>query len=96
MNVKLVLFIYLVSMPLCVFAMDEESTEKEKACIVSEKPDLPNALMATEQEMFDVQKKIKEYIKKGDEYLQCIALHEKGWGEEIRVPCKSQEFVLLH
>ncbi len=56
---------------------------------------MPNGRAVTEQEIVEVQKKVKTYIKKGEQYLHCIAVLEQDWGENV-TPEQKQGIVTLH
>lgn len=66
-----------------VAAQDAESTSgivMEK-CKAPTKPEIPNGRNATEDEMLDSQRKLKDYLANGDTYLSCLDELEAGWGE---------------
>jgi len=95
MKVNILVLVCLVLLSFGVLAGDEKSVEEGKKCHIPEKPGMPNGRAATEQEIIQVQKKVKAYIKKGEQYIQCIAALEQAWGENVR-PEQKQGIVTLH
>ena len=95
MKDKLFILVCLASLSFVVLAGDQKSIEEDKNCHIPEKPGMPNGRAATEQEIIEVQKKVKAYIKKGEQYIQCIAALEQTWGENV-TPKQKQGIVTLH
>lgn len=79
----------------CVSAGDQKNVEEGKQCHIPEKPGMPNGRTITEQEILQLQKKVKIYINKGEQYLQCIAALERTWGEDV-TPEQKQGIDTLH
>lgn len=57
------------------------STEVIETCPLPEKPSIPNGLKASEEDMLEAQKGIKDYITKGEAVLACLDSLRQGWGE---------------
>ena len=57
------------------------STEVIEKCPLPEKPSIPNGLKASEEEMLEAQRGIKDYIAKGEAVLACLDSLSQGWGE---------------
>ena len=57
------------------------STEVIETCPLPEKPSIPNGLKASEEDMLDAQKGIKDYIAKGEAVLACLDGLRQSWGE---------------
>ena len=95
MKVNIFILICFASLSFSVLAGDEKSIEESQKCHIPEKPGMPNGRAATEQEIVEVQNKVKTYIKKGEQYLQCIAAVEQNWGENV-TPEQRQGIVTLH
>jgi len=95
MKVNIFILICFASLSFSVLAGDEKNIVEGKKCHIPEKPGMPNASAATEQEMVEVQKKVKTYIKKGEQYIQCIAAIEQAWGENV-TPEQKQGIATLH
>lgn len=57
------------------------STEVIETCPLPEKPSIPNGLKASEEDMLDAQRGIKDYITKGEAVLACLDGLRQSWGE---------------
>ena len=66
-----------------------------KKCGYPEKPDVPSDNVLSEDEIIVIQKEVKAYVNRGEQYLDCIAAVEKNRGEEISIENKSL-ILLLH
>ena len=95
MKVNIFILICFASLSFSVLARDEKNIVEGKKCHIPEKPGMPNGRAATEQKIVEVQKKVKTYINKGEQYLQCIAAVEQSWGENV-TPEQRQGIVTLH
>ena len=95
MKANIFILICLVLLSFGILAGDEKNIVEGKKCHIPEKPGMPNGRAATEQEIIEVQKKVKAYINKGEQYLQCIAALEQEWGENV-TPEQKQGIVTLH
>ena len=58
-------------------------------------PSIPNGSNATEAELVAVQGKVKDYMKLGSTYRQCILELEAGWKSE-EDKAKQQVAIILH
>ena len=83
MKVNILILICSGLLSFSVLAVNDSNIEEGKKCDIPEQPNIPNGRAATEKEIVEVQKKVKAYIKKGEQYLQCIAALEQGWEENV-------------
>ena len=95
MKVNIFILIFLTSLSFGVLAADGKRIDESKKCHIPEKPIVPYGHTASEQEIVEAQKKVKAYIKKGEQYLQCIAALEQDWGENV-TPEQKQGIDTLH
>jgi len=95
MRIKTLIFLITLSLCFSVTAEDKkELTAEEKealkaragelnrTCIYPDKPSIPDGKNSTEEEMIEAQKKMKAFIAKGNEYIECLKKVEKNWGED--------------
>lgn len=80
---KSVFFIFVSLLFISPIVIAEISAEDIKKCEYPESPGIPNGRSASEEKMLAVQKEIKSYMKRGEEYLACLESVEESWGEEI-------------
>ena len=57
------------------------STEVIETCPLPEKPSIPNGLKASEEDMLEAQRGIKDYIARGEAVLACLDGLRQSWGE---------------
>ena len=95
LKINIFILVCIASLSFGVSAGDQKSDEKGNQCHIPEKPGIPNGRTATEPEIVQAQKKVKAYIKKGEQYLQCIASLEQHWGENV-TPEQKQGIIALH
>ena len=96
MKVKYCICTLILVLPIYTFANNEIiNNDIKKKCHYPERPHIPNTLSITEKELNAIQKRVKTFIKKGENYLECIALVEKSWGDEVTHEQK-QLIILIH
>ena len=71
----------IVSAQSALAQVEAASTEVIETCPLPEKPSIPNGLKASEEEMLEAQKGIKDYIAQGDAVLACLDGLRTSWGE---------------
>ena len=60
---------------------ESASTEVIETCPLPEKPSIPNGLKASEEDMLEAQRGIKDYIAQGEAVLACLDGLRQSWGE---------------
>lgn len=58
------------------------SGEILRSCPSPEKPNIPNGRTASEQDMLQAQAKMKDYMERGNQVLECLNQLEASWGED--------------
>lgn len=71
----------IASVQVALAQAESASTEVIETCPLPEKPSIPNGLKASEEEMLEAQRGIKDYIAKGEAVLACLDGLRQGWGE---------------
>ena len=71
----------IASVQVALAQAESASTEVIETCPLPEKPSIPNGLKASEEEMLEAQKGIKDYIAKGEAVLACLDGLRQSWGE---------------
>ncbi len=71
----------IVSAQTALAQAEAASTEVIETCPLPEKPSIPNGLKASEEDMLEAQKGIKDYIARGEAVLACLDGLRQSWGE---------------
>lgn len=71
----------IASLQVALAQAESASTEVIETCPLPEKPSIPNGLKASEEEMLEAQRGIKDYITKGEAVLACLDGLRQSWGE---------------
>lgn len=95
MRIKTLIFLVTLSACFTVTAADEKeltaeekealqarASELNRTCAYPDKPSIPDGNNSTEEEMIEAQKAMKEFIAKGNEYIECLEKVEESWGED--------------
>ena len=76
-------------------AEDSLASEEVEKCQYPEKPKIISENLNSEKELSIVEEKIKIYLQTGYQYLECIAMVEKSWGDTVTAEQKKL-IIMIH